>query len=104
MYIIFIKHDNIFLIAQLIATFSVGKFPVNSVGKEFTCNAGDPGWIPGSGRSSGEGIGHPFQYSYVSLVAQMAKNPSAMLETWVQSLGWEEPLEKGKSTHSSTLA
>ena len=69
MYIIFIKHDNIFLIAQLIANFSVGKFPVNSVGKEFTCNAGDPGWIPGSGRSTGDRIGYSLQYYWASLMA-----------------------------------
>ena len=41
---------------------------------------------------------------WASLVAQLVKNPPAMWETWVQSLGWEDPLEKGKATHSSTLA
>ena len=60
--------------------------------------------IPGLGRSSGEGIGYPLQYSWVSLVAQLGKNPPAMQETWVSSLGWEDPLEKGKATHSSILA
>ena len=54
-----------------------------SVGKESTCNAGDPGWIPGSGRSSGEGIGYPLQYSLTSLVAQLVKNALAMWEIWV---------------------
>ena len=49
-------------------------FPDNSVGKESTCNAGDPGTIPGSGRSTGEGIGCPLQYSWASLVAQLVKN------------------------------
>ena len=39
-----------------------------------------------------------------SLVAQQVKNPSAMRETWVQSLGWEDPLEKEKATHSGILA
>ena len=39
-----------------------------------------------------------------SLVAQLVKNPPAMWETWVQSLGWEDPLEKGTATHSSILA
>ena len=58
-------------------------FPDNSVGKESSCNAGDPGLIPGSGRSAGEGIGYPLQYSWASLVAQLVKNPPAMLETWV---------------------
>ena len=79
-------------------------FPDSSVGKEFACNAGDPSWIPGSGRSAGEGIGCPLQYSWASLVAQLVKNPPTMQETWVQSLGWEDPPEKGKTTHSSILA
>ena len=79
-------------------------FPGSSVGKESTYNAGDPGLIPGSGRSSGEGIGYPLQHSWASLVAQLVKNPPAMWETWVQSLGWEDPLEKGKAPHSSILA
>ena len=60
------------------------------VGKEFACNAGNPVSIPRSGRSAGEGIGYPFQYSWASLVAQLVKNPSAVWETWVQSLGWED--------------
>ena len=58
----------------------------------------------GSGRSPGEGIEYPLQYSWASLVAQLVKNLPAMQETWVQSLGWEDPLEKGKATHSSILA
>ena len=60
--------------------------------------------IPGSERSSREGIGYPLQYCQASLVAQLVKNPSAMQETWLLSLGWEDPLEKGKATHSSILA
>ena len=85
-------------------------FPDSSVGKESSCNAGDPGSIPGSGRSAGEGMGYPLQGgapvapSWASLVAQLVKNPPAMWETWVRSLGWEDPLEKGKATHSSILA
>ena len=79
-------------------------FPGGSNGKESACNAGDPGSIPGSGRSTGEGIGYPLQYSWPSLVAQLVKNLSAMWETWVQSLGWEDPLEEGMATHSSILA
>ena len=79
-------------------------FPGSSVGKESTCNAGDSSSIPGSGRSPGDGIGCPLQYSGASVVAQMVKNPPAMRKTWVQSLGWEDPLEKGKATHPSTLA
>ena len=76
----------------------------SSVGKESACNTGDPGLIPGMGRFAGEGIGYPLQYSWASLVAQLVKNPPAMRETWVLSLGWEDPLEKGKATHSSILA
>ena len=79
-------------------------FPHSSVGRESTCNAGDPGSIPGMERFTGEGIGYPLQYSWVSLVAQLVKNPPAMWETWVWSLGWEDPLEKGKATQSSILA
>ena len=66
--------------------------------------AGDSGSIPGSGRSTGEGIGYPLKYTWASLVAQLVKNLPAMWETWVQSLGWEDPLEKGTATHSSILA
>ena len=73
-------------------------FPDSSVGKESACHAGDPCSIPKSGRSAGEGIGYPLQYSWASLVAQMVKNPPAMWETWVWSLGWEDPLKKGKAT------
>ena len=50
--------------------------------------------IPGSGRSSGEGTGYPLQHSWASLVAQLVKNPPAMLETRVRSLGWEDPLRR----------
>ena len=59
--------------------------------------------IPELERCPGEGIGYPLQYSWASLVAQLVKNPPAMQETWVRSLGWEHPLEKGKATHSSML-
>ena len=79
-------------------------FPGSSAGKESTCNAGDPSSIPGSGRSTGKGIDYPLQYSWASLVTQTVKNLLAMQETWVRSLGWEDPLEKGKPTHSSILA
>jgi len=72
-------------------------FPDSSVGKESACNGGNPASIPGLGRSAGEGIGCPLQYSWASLVAQLVKNPPAMWETWVRSLGWEDPLEKGKA-------
>ena len=86
----------------MILLFKKG-FPDSSVGKESACNAGDPSLIPGSGISNGEGIGYPLQYFGASLVAQLVKNLSAMWETWVQSLGWEDPLEMGKATHSSIV-
>ena len=70
-------------------------FPVSSVGKESACNAGDSSVIPGSGRSAGEGIGYLLQYSWASLVAQLAKNLPAMQETPVRFLGQEDQLEKG---------
>jgi len=96
-------------------------FPGSSAGKESTCNAGDPGLIPGMGRSPGERIVYPLQYSLASLVAQTVKNLPAMQEfssvqfshsvvsdslkeTWVQSLGWEYHLEEGMTTISSILA
>ena len=78
--------------------------PDSSVGKESARSAGDPGSIPGSGRSIGEGIGYPLQYSWASLMTQLVKNLPAMPETWVRSLDWEDPLEKGEVTHSSILA
>ena len=80
------------------------KIGLPSIVKESSCNVRDPGLIPGSERSSGEGIGYPLQPSWASLVAQLVKSPPAMWETWVQSLDWENPLEKGKVTHSSILA
>ena len=79
-------------------------FPVGSDGRESAYNAGDLGSIPGSGRSPGEGIGYPLQYSWAFLVAQIVENLPAMQETWVRSLGRENPLEKGMATHSRILA
>jgi len=79
-------------------------FPGSSAGKGSACNVGDPSLIPWSGRSPGEELGYPLQYSWTSPVAQVVKNPPAMRETWVQSLGWEDPLEEGMTTHSSILA
>ena len=81
-----------------------GDFPDSSAGKESAGNAGDPGSIPGLERSTGEGISHSLNCSWDSLVAQLVKNLPAMRETWVQSLGWAEPLEEGMATHSSILA
>ena len=82
---------------------SIRGFPDSSVGKESACNAGDPSSIPGSGRSTGEGIGYPLQYSWASLVAQLVKNLSAMWETWVQSLGWEDPLDLSHQDFKRTI-
>ena len=79
-------------------------FPDSSVGKEIACNAGDPGSASGLGRSAREEKCYPLQYSWAFLVAQLVKNLPAMLETWVQSLGWEDPLEKGKAIHVRILA
>ena len=79
-------------------------FPGSSAGKESTCTAGDLGSILGLGRSPGEGTRYPLQDSWTSFVAQLVKNLPAMRETWIQSLDWEDPLEKGTATHSSILA
>ena len=65
--------------------------PDSSVGKESACNAGYPSPVPGLGRSTGEWIDYPLQYSWASLVAQLVKNLPSMGETWVQFLGWEDP-------------
>ena len=78
--------------------------PNSSVGKESACNARDPSSTPELGRSPGEGMGYPLQYSWASLVTHLIKNTPAMRETWVRSLDWEDPLEKGSDTHSSILA
>ena len=95
----------------MILTYTSNIFPFftlfmvgSSVGKESACNVGDLGSIPGWGRSPGEGIGYPPQYSWASLVAQLVKTLPAMQETWFRSLGWEDPLEKGKAAYSSILA
>ena len=60
--------------------------------------------IPGSGRSTGEGIGYSLQYSWASLVVQLVKNLPAIWETWVQSLCLEDPLEKEMAIYSRTIA
>ena len=85
-------------------------FPCGLAGKESTCNAGDPGLIPGLGRSPGERKGFPLQYS--GLENSMGwfpggsdgKASASMWETRVRSLGQKYPLEKEMATHSSTLA
>ena len=60
--------------------------------------------IPGSERSPREGIDYLLHYSWASLMAQMVKNLPAVWEIWVQSLGWEDPLEESMAIHSSILA
>ena len=77
-------------------------FPDSSVGKESACNARDAGLTPGWGRSPGEGLGYPLQYSWASLLAQLVKNPPAMREAWVHPWVGKILLEKGKA--SSILA
>ena len=67
-------------------------FPGSLAGKESASSAGDPGSIPGSGRSAGEGVGYPLQYSRASLVVE---NLPVMQETPVRFLSWEDLLEKG---------
>ena len=84
--------------------YPVRGLPGGSDSKESACNVRDQGLIAGSRRSPGEGNGYPLQYSWASLVVQLVKNMHMMGETWVQSLGWEDLLEKGKATHSSILA
>ena len=110
------KEYFVFLILK-----SMVDFPDSSVGQKSTCSVGDPGSIPGSGRSAGERIGYPPQYSPhtgpplrictglqivfgASSVTQLVTNPPAMQETLVQFLGWEDPLQKEVATHSSILA
>ena len=96
--------NNLIVISDEELSFIYYGFPHSSVGKESACNARDPSLIPGSERSTGEGIGYPLQYSQAFLVAQLVENPPAMWEIWIQSLGWEDPLEKGKATHLGILA
>ena len=95
------NYIHIFVQLSLLSISRYLGFFYSLVGKESACNAGDPGLIPGSGRSPGEGMGYPLQYSWASLVAQLVKNPPVMQETPVRLLGWEDPLEKGWATHSS---
>ena len=78
---------------------------ISWAGKESTYNEGDPGSIPGSGRSTGEGIGYPLQYCWASLVAQLVKHlPARQVRPWFIPWVAKIPLKKGKATHSSILA
>ena len=79
-----LKLDNISIISFVQSCVELaGGFPHSSVGKESTCNAGDPSLITGLGKSTGEGIGYPLQYSWASLLAQLVKNQTEKWETWV---------------------
>ena len=91
-YFYFLHYNSLYYMNVYSESLTLG-FPDSSVGGRITCNAGDPGLIPGSGRSAGEGIGYPLQFWGASLVAQLIKNLPAIEETWVQSLGQEDPLE-----------
>ena len=99
-FLLVIDIDFLFTNADVLSYFTKcihhTSFTNSSVSKEPACNAGDPGLIPGTERSTAEGTGYPLQYSWASLVAQLVKNLPATWETWVQSLGWEDPLEKGE--------
>ena len=66
------------LCGDFCSLYSLQSFPSRAAGKESACNSGDPGSIPGLGRSVGEGLGYPLQYSWISLVAQLVKNLPAM--------------------------
>ena len=90
---------------DIVPFYSVNTFALSQVCRYLrTSYAGDLGSIPGSGRSPGEGIVYPLQYSRYSLVAQTVKNLPEMCETWVQSLSWEDPLEEGMAIDASILA
>ena len=92
---------------KVIHTYNVifpgGSAGGGSAGKESTCNAGDPfdSWVR---KIPWRRDGYPLWYFGASLVAQMVKNPPALQASWVRSLGWEDSLEVGMATHSSTLA
>ena len=92
----FFRYDYYLLMYTFEFLCILSSFPDSSVGKESTWNAGDPGLIPGWGRSPGEGIGYPLQYSRASLVVQQLKNPPAIWDSWVWSLGWKDPLGRGR--------
>ena len=79
-------------------------FAGGSVEKNMPGNTEDVGLIPGSGRSTGEGIGYPLQYSWASLVALLVKNPPAMRETLGSIPGLGRSPGEGNDTHSSVLA
>ena len=101
------------LVAQMVKNLSVMQ---ETWVQSLVCNSGDLGSIPGQGDPQEKGMAAHSNIlawripwtedpgglqSWASLVAQLVKNPPAMWETWVRSLGWEDPLEKGQANHSS---
>ena len=114
---LFLESDSVSVYFKIYTRYTLGyqgplisafdptqSFPDSSVGEKSICHSGDPSLIPVSGSSAGEVIGFPFQYSLASLVAQLVKNPTAIWETWVLSLGLEDPVDKGKANNSRILA
>ena len=83
MLIFFFNGNASFGFSSFVCATHIQGFPDSSGGEESACNAGDPGLIPGSGRSAGDRIGYPLQYSWASLVVQLVKNLPAIQETWV---------------------
>ena len=98
------QFDTLTKVHDLHRVSSCMGFPGSSVGKECACNAGDPGSIPGSGRSPGEGIGYPLQYSWASLVAQLVKSASDAGDLgWIPALGRSLGGGHGNSLQCSCL-
>ena len=95
-------HSPYHSLGYLSAIMHLQGFPDSSVGKESICNAGDPGSIPGSICWRRDRLPTPVFLGF--RVSQLVKNLPALQETWAQSLGWEDPLEKEKATHSNVLA
>ena len=93
----------LYITQTLRRTQLIERFPGSSAGSSPAMQEGLVQFL-GREDSPGEGIGYPLQYSWASRVAQLVKHPPAIRETWVPSLGWEDPLEKEKATHSSILA
>ena len=80
---VFSRRVSLFSSYEASGRIGVRAHPGSSAGKESACSAGDPGSIPGLGRSAGEGTGHPLQEAWASLVAQLVENLPAVWETWV---------------------
>ena len=79
-------------------------FPSSTAGKESASNAGDPDSIPGLGRSPGEGVGYPLQYTWASYVVQLLRESTCNVGNPGSISGLGRCSGAGKSTHSSILA